>query len=132
MLNSDAKVGFGLRTRPRLGMARRELDLARILRLAHEELRTRLLGLFDRAARVQPIGALDNVEAADRDEHGRNDRRGEHPAPGREVGQSREDEVADRGAAERADRLEGESGEHKLAAAALLGMFSEMIICAVG
>ena len=67
---------------------------------------------------MQPVGALDDVEAAERDQQRRNDRRGEHPAPGPEVGQSREDEIADRGAAEGSDCLEGESPEHEFAARA--------------
>ena len=71
----------------------------------------------------QPVGALDNVEAAERHQHRRNDRAGVHPAPGAEFGQNREDEKADRGAGERADRLKGERAEHQLATASSSGCF---------
>jgi len=65
-----------------LNIVRDNLDFGRILRLAHEQLSRRPLGLVDFALRRQPIGALDNIKASDSNQHRRNDRRGVHPSPG--------------------------------------------------
>ena len=108
-----------------LGLRRRELDLRRILRLAHQEPLRLPLRLVDVAARGQPVGALDDVEATERDEYGRNDRAREHPAPGAEFGKDREDEKTDRRAGQRADGLEGECAEHELAALGTRDVFRD-------
>jgi hypothetical protein len=113
------------------GPRRRELDLRRILRLAHQKPLRLPLRLVNVATRGQPVSALYDVEATERNEDGWNDRAREHPAPGAEFGKDREDEKADRRSGQRADRLEGECAEHQLPALGTRNV-SEMIICAVG
>jgi hypothetical protein len=105
------------------GPWRHELDLRRILRLAHQEPLRLPLRLVDVATRGQPVGALDDVEATECDEDGWNDRAREHPAPGAEFGKDREDEKTDRCSGERADGLEGECAEHELAALGTRNVF---------
>ena len=61
-----------------------------------------------------------------------NDRGRVHPAPGADLGNVLEHEIADDRAGQRAQRLEAEGAQHQRARALLLGMLSEMIRWAVG
>ncbi len=107
----------------------REIDLRGILRLADQELLGRLFSLLDLAAREQPVGALDDIEASDRDEQGRDDGRGVHPSPRAYFGEGREDEITDGGACERADRLERECAEHEPPASRARNAFRDDHVC---
>ena len=71
LLNSAQKDCLAARLGVRGGVARASLMSARILRLAQQQPGGRLLGLVVRAAHMQPVGAFDDEEAADRDDQAR-------------------------------------------------------------
>ncbi len=97
----------------------------RVLRLADQQSLRLGFRAVDRAANMQPVRAFRDEEAADGYQQRRNDRGAVHPAPCVERRNDREHEEAHAGAAERAQRLEAERGQHQLASAAAGDAFGD-------
>ena len=108
LLNSAAKLRSD-----RAAAAPRELDLLRIRRLAGQKphhLPPRLLFI---SPDKQPVGAFGDRKTADDDDQGGDDRRGVHPAPGADLGNILEHEIADDRPDQRAEGLKTERAEHQ-------------------
>ena len=81
------------------------------------------------AARVQPVRAFGDVEAADSHQQSGHDSGGEHPAPGDRDSAQRPDTAANAGAAQGADCLEGKRAQHQFTAAGAGDAFGDDHVC---
>jgi hypothetical protein len=99
------------------GRVTHQPDRAGINRRAQQQALRRLLGLFGGAPDVQPVGAFGDEETPNGHDHRWDDGAGIHPAPGVQVRVGDQNEIADGGAAKRANGLERECREHQLASA---------------
>ena len=113
------------------GRLLRQDDIRWVLRGSLQQPACRDRGPVDGAARVQPVRALRDVETADGDQKGGHDRSCIHPAPGIEIRHDDQHPIADRGAPKAPTAWKANAPSTNLPRL-VLGMFSEMIMCAVG
>ena len=93
-----------------------QLDRLGIVRAALQQPPDLLFRFRHPADRRQPVAAFRHEEAAHKDNDARNDGAGIHQPPGAHVRHERQDQVADGGAGEGADRLEGEGRQNEASA----------------
>jgi len=92
---------------------RRKRHVTWILRFARQKSRHFCLSLFVSAPEKQPVRALRNPEAANRNKQSGNYRRGIHPAPGAEFRNVLEHEITHEGPDQRAQGLKAKRAEHE-------------------